>query len=65
MPKVKTKKMLAKRVRISAGGKLLFTRPGRSHLLSSKTRKQKRRLRRPGCMCSGDARRMKGIVPHH
>ncbi|MEI8351665.1 MAG: 50S ribosomal protein L35 [bacterium] len=45
MPKKKTKKMVSKRVKKTASGKLMFRRPGSGHLLSSKTRKQKRNLR--------------------
>ncbi len=45
MPKKKTKKMVSKRVKVTATGKLMFRRPGSGHLLSSKTRKQKRNMR--------------------
>ena len=45
MPKKKTKKMVSKMVKVTATGKLMFRRPGSGHLLSSKTRKQKRNMR--------------------
>ncbi|MCP4653062.1 MAG: 50S ribosomal protein L35 [Candidatus Omnitrophica bacterium] len=44
MPKVKTKKGLAKRVTVTKKKKVLRSKAGRRHLLSSKTRKQKRDL---------------------
>lgn len=45
MPKKKTKKMVSKRVKVTAKGKLVFKRPGSGHLLSSKSRKRKRNMR--------------------
>ncbi len=46
MPKLKTKKALAKRVKITKKKKALRAKSGRRHLLSSKSRKRKRNLRR-------------------
>ena len=43
--KKKTRKAVAKRFKKSATGKVLHKKPGKRHLASSKTRKQKRRLR--------------------
>jgi large subunit ribosomal protein L35 len=45
MPKKKTKKAAAKRFRITASGLVKYKRCGGGHLLSSKSRKRKRRLR--------------------
>ncbi len=44
MPKLKTKKGLAKRVRLTKGGKIKYSTCGKSHLLSSKTSKRLRHL---------------------
>ena len=44
--KKKTRKSVAKRFKRTASGKILHKKPGRRHLAASKTRKQKRRLRR-------------------
>lgn len=44
--KKKTRKSVAKRFKKTATGKILHKKPGRRHLAASKTRKQKRRLRR-------------------
>jgi ribosomal protein L35 len=46
MPKVKTKKCVAKRIKITARGKLLRRVPGSGHLKSPKSPGQIRRFRR-------------------
>ena len=46
MPKMKTKKAVAKRFTKTATGKLKHTGAGQSHLLSSKTSKRKRKQRK-------------------
>lgn len=50
MPKLKTKKSLTKRVKITKKKKVVRSKAGRRHLLSSKTRKRKRSLRRKTLM---------------
>jgi len=45
--KLKTKKALKKRVKITGTGKILRRKAGKSHLLSGKSRKRKRRLSKP------------------
>lgn len=45
MPKMKTKKAAAKRLKMSATGKVLRTQGGKSHLNSHKPRYRKRNLR--------------------
>ena len=45
MPKKKTKKCATKRTKMSATGKILYTRAGKSHLNVHKSRKRKRNLR--------------------
>ena len=46
MPKQKTHKGLKNRVRVTRNGKVMRMRPGRRHLLSSKTGNRKRKLRK-------------------
>lgn len=46
MPKVKTRKSVAKRIKVTARGKLLRRKPGSGHLKSCKTPKQIRNFRR-------------------
>ena len=45
MPKMKTHKGLAKRAKVSAGGKVRHKRINAGHLMSGKTGARKRRLR--------------------
>ena len=46
MPKQKTKKAVQKRFKLTSKGKLMFKKPGRGHLLSSKSKKRKRHMRK-------------------
>ena len=46
MPKKKTHKGAAKRFKVSAGGKVLRRRSMHSHILTKKSQKRKRRLRK-------------------
>lgn len=45
MPKQKTHKGMKWRFKVTANGKVLRRRPGKRHLLSSKTGNRRRRLR--------------------
>jgi large subunit ribosomal protein L35 len=47
MPKQKTHKGLAKRVKVTARGKIKHRRAGASHLMSVKNAKRRRAIRRP------------------
>ena len=62
MPKKKTSKTAAKRVRRTATGKLVFSRPCHKHLLSSKSRKRKRHLRRSKTVCAADQKRISNML---
>ena len=53
--KKKMHKGLAKRVKVTATGKVLYRRGGRSHLLSKKNSKHRRRLNAPGEFKGGQA----------
>lgn len=46
VPKMKTVKAIKARIRVTGTGKLKRGRPGRRHLLSGKSPKRKRQLRR-------------------
>jgi large subunit ribosomal protein L35 len=46
MPKLKTNKSIAKRVRVTKTGKIKRNKPGRRHLLTDKSAKRKRQLRK-------------------
>jgi large subunit ribosomal protein L35 len=63
MPKAKTSKSAAKRFKKTSGGKLVRRKSLKGHLLTSKTRKRKRRLRKAGLVHQADAKRMKRLLP--
>ena len=44
MPKMKTRKSVAKRFSVTGTGKIKRTHDGRNHILGKKTRKRKRRV---------------------
>lgn len=47
MPKMKTRKAIAARFRVTKNGLLKRTRPGKRHILTKKTSKRKRQLASP------------------
>lgn len=64
MPKVKTHKGLAKRVKISGNGKIMRRKAFHSHLLSSKSSARKRRLKKADSVHSSDAKKMRRLLPY-
>ncbi len=62
MPKMKTKKSVAKRFRKTATGKLKHTGAARSHLLSSKTSKRKRKMRQNKVLASVETKRLGKLI---
>jgi len=65
MPKMKTRKSVVKRFKRTAGGKIKRTAAGRRHLLSGKSRKRKRKLRRGGLVSPADYRRIAQALAMH
>lgn len=64
MPKMKTNRGAAKRFRKTATGKFKRNQAFTSHILTTKTTKQKRNLRKGKILSSGDAKRMKVMLPY-
>ena len=62
MPKLKTNKSAAKRLRVTKNGKIKRFRAGKRHLLSSKSTKRKRRLRKAVMAKPLDSRRLKRLL---
>ncbi len=60
--KAKTHKGLLKRVKITATGKIVRKKAGKSHLLSVKTGKKLRKLRSTATVPSHIAKQMKKII---
>ncbi|MCX6934980.1 MAG: 50S ribosomal protein L35 [Verrucomicrobia bacterium] len=59
----KTKKSAAKRFKVTARGKILFGKPGRRHLASSKNRKRMRRLGKIAVLDKTDMKRILENLP--
>ena len=64
MPKLKTHRGLAKRVKITAKGKVKRSRAFHSHLLSSKTPKRKRNLSKTVVVHEVNEKNIKKLVPY-
>ncbi len=62
MPKKKTNKSAAKRVRVTASGKLKYSKAGSGHLLASKSRKRKRNLRKSGVLAKPEIKRITAML---
>ncbi len=63
MPKMKTNRATAKRIRRTGSGKLRRRRSNKSHILTKKTRKRKRRLRQPTLVSPADRKRVERLLP--
>ncbi len=64
MPKMKTHRGAAKRFKYTKNGKVKRFKAYKSHLLSSKTRKRKRNLRKGTMVDATDMRRIKIMLPY-
>jgi large subunit ribosomal protein L35 len=64
MPKIKTKRGAAKRVRATGTGKLMRAKGWKKHLLEWKPTKRKRHLRKAAPIAAADVRRMRRLVPY-
>lgn len=62
MPKMKTKKTLAKRVKVTASGKLKKKSNYTSHFAQNKTHKQKKHLHKASNIDKSDVKRIKELL---
>ncbi len=63
MPKMKTHKGAAKRFKLTGTGKVRRNKAFKSHILTKKTSKRKRRLRQPGLVATtGETKRIKRLI---
>ena len=60
--KMKTKRALAKRFKVTASGKVVRFSQNHNHLAHNKTQNQKRRLRKATLMSRADERRLKRLI---
>jgi len=64
MPKMKTKRGAAKRIKATGTGKLKRHKGWKSHLLEAKSPKRRRRLRQGTLVAKADTKRLKLLVPY-
>jgi large subunit ribosomal protein L35 len=63
MPKMKTHRGAAKRFKKTGSGKIVRSRANKQHILTKKSPKRKRRLRKDALVDSVDAKRLKQMLP--
>jgi len=64
MPKMKTNRGAAKRFKMSGSGKVVRRKAYTSHILTKKSTKRKRNLRKSGVVAASDAPGIKRILPY-
>jgi large subunit ribosomal protein L35 len=64
MPKLKTKRAAAKRFKATGTGKLKRNKAYKSHILTKKTTKRKRNLRKAAMTDKTNEKNMKKILPY-
>ncbi|HEX6307805.1 MAG TPA: 50S ribosomal protein L35 [Longimicrobiales bacterium] len=62
MPKMKSNKSVAKRFKVTGKGKVKRGQAFKSHILTKKTQKRKRKLRKSAIAAPGDAKRVKRML---
>lgn len=62
MPKMKTKKAVSAKFKVTGTGKLLRRKPGKRHLLAHKSSKRKRQLGNPGLVFVTQAKVYKRLM---
>ena len=64
MPKIKTNRAAAKRFRVTGSGNIKRNKGFKSHLLSSKSKKRKRKLRRGTTVSVSETRNIRKLIPY-
>ena len=62
MPKMKTKKAVAKRFSVTGTGKIKRAHDGKNHILTKKTRKRKRNLKKAAYVSKQYERNIKAMM---
>ena len=60
----KTKKAVSSRFRVTKSGRIKRSRAGKSHLMTGKSRKRKRSLRKGQLISKADEARIGRLLPH-
>ena len=64
MPKLKSNRGAAKRFKISGTGKVRYYKGGKSHILTKKSPKRKRNLRKPETVDGTNMRAIRRLLPY-
>lgn len=64
MPKIKSNRGAMKRFKVTASGKIKRSRGFKSHLLSSKGKKRKRRLRQSTTVAAVEQKNIRKLIPY-
>lgn len=64
MPKQKTHRGAAKRLRLTKSGKIKRAKAYRNHIMASKSPKQKRNLRKGGYVDKTEMKKMMILIPY-
>ena len=64
MPKIKTSRAAAKRFKVTGTGKLKRMKAYKSHILTKKSQKRKRNLRKATITDDANVKSMKKILPY-
>ncbi len=62
MPKMKTRRGAAKRFKVTGSGKIRRNKANKSHILTKKTSKRKRRLRKSTILTGVEVKRVKKMI---
>ena len=65
MPKLKTHKGVARRVKVTGRGKLVRFRTGRRHLLTRRNPNRMRKLRKPTEVSKNQDTSIRRLIPYH
>ena len=64
MPKMKTSRAAARRFKVTGSGKLVRNKAYKSHILTKKSQKRKRNLRKQTVLDETNVKNMKKILPY-
>lgn len=62
MPKMKSNRASSKRFRLTGSGKIRRNKAYASHILTKKTQKRKRNLRKSGLVAAADEKRVRHLI---
>jgi large subunit ribosomal protein L35 len=64
MPKIRTNRGAAKRFKVTGSGKVMRRKGYARHILTKKSAKRKRKLRKPIQLSPADERKLKYLLPY-